>query len=289
MYAVTGASGQLGQKVVHALLKTIPANKVVALVKDPNKAAMFEKLGVNCRVANYNQAETYTAALEGVSQLLLISSSEFGNRVEQHQTVIKAAKQQNVSFIAYTSILKAEQTPMQLATDHKATEQALQQSGLKTCFLRNGWYSENYTQSLGAVLQFGVVATAAGEGQFNFASRQDYAEAAAAVLSSPEQHSGKVYELAGDRAYTMADFAKMIGEISGKHIQFNKQSEAEFTAQLVAIGLPEPVAAMMADSEKCAAQGWLQHDGKQLSQLIGRATTPLEESLRAAFEAMGKQ
>ena len=209
MITVTGATGQLGHLVIKALLKTTPAAAITAAVRSPEKASDLKALGVNIKEADYNRPETLESAFAGTDRLLLISSSEVGQRAPQHQNVIDAAKKAGVKLLAYTSILRADSTPLGLGEEHRATEAALAESGLDYVLLRNGWYSENYAASIPPALEYGVFMGAAGEGRISSAARADYAAAAAAVLTT-DGHEGKTYELSGDDSYTLAEFAAEI-------------------------------------------------------------------------------
>lgn len=286
MIAVTGANGQLGQKVINALLTTQAPENIVALVRNPDNAAHFKAKGVQVRTADYNQTDTLAPALAGVDKVLLISGTEFGKRFEQHKAVIDAALAANVSLIAYTSILKSDTSPMLLNQEHKQTEAYLNAVGAPYVLLRNGWYTENYTDNVEAVLTMGSVAGAAKQGKLSTASRQDYAEAAAAVLTASESQVGKIYELAGDEGYTLKDYAETIAALTGKQIGFIDLDQDSYRNALVDAGLPEGLAAALADTEHYAASGWLQEDSKTLSYLIGRPTTSLEASLTAVLNKM---
>mgnify|MGYP000202669327 FL=1 len=284
MIAITGANGQLGQLVIQALLKQVKATELVALVRSPEKAQNLKALGVQVRQADYNQPTTLSSALKGVDKLLLISGSEIGQRVPQHQAVINAAKEADVKLLAYTSILKADTSPLILAGEHKATEHAIKESGLDAVILRNGWYNENYSANLQGVLQSGVVATAAQDGKFSSAARADYAQAAANVLTSQASQAGKVYELAGDNAYNQQEYAEEVAKQADKSIQFLSLSSEDFSQALVSHGLPEGFANVLADSDLHARKGWLFDDSKMLSKLIGRNTTSIAQSIKEALE-----
>jgi len=281
MILVTGASGQLGRLVIDSLLEKTAASNIVAAVRSPEKVADLAEKGVQVRQANYTDQDSLVAAMQGVKKVLLISSSEVGQRAEQHQNVINAAKQADVALIAYTSILKADTSPLILAQEHVATEKMLADSGVPHVLLRNGWYSENYTMSVEAALEHGVVGCA-GDGKLSTASRVDYAEAAATVLLQDGQ-AGKVYELAGDNAFTLSEYAEAISKVTGKTVSYQNVPEAEYTKILVGVGLPEGFAAVLADSEAGAAKGGLFSDSKALSTLIGRPTTSIEDSIKAAL------
>ena len=284
MIAITGANGQLGQLVIQALLKQVKATELVALVRSPEKAQNLKALGIQVRQADYNQPATLSSALKGVDKLLLISGSEIGQRVPQHQAVITAAKEAKVKLLAYTSILKADTSPLILASEHKATEHAIKESGLDAVILRNGWYNENYSANLQGVLQSGVVATAAEDGKFSSAARADYAQAAANVLTSRESQAGKVYELAGDNAYNQQEYAIEVAKQADKSIQFLSLSSEDFSQALINHGLPEGFANVLADSDLHARKGWLFDDSKTLSKLIGRDTTSIAQSIKQVLE-----
>jgi NAD(P)H dehydrogenase (quinone) len=284
MIAITGATGQLGRLVVEGLLASQPASSIVAIVRDPAKASAWAARGVQVRQGDYTQPAALGQALQGVDKLLLISSSEVGQRVPQHRNVIDAARQAGVKLVAYTSILRADSSPLGLAREHRETEALLRASGLPHVLLRNGWYTENYTASAPAAVQHGAVLGSAGVGRYAFAARADYAAAAVAVLTK-EGQAGRVYELAGDMAYTLADYAAEIARLSGKPVAYQDLPEAEYAKALVQIGLPDFVAAMLAESDVGASKGALFDEGRALSRLIGRPTTPLADSIKAALQA----
>lgn len=281
---ITGATGHLGKIVVSKLKEKVPADHIVALVRSPQKAS---DLGVEIREADYDKPQTLNTALKGIDALLLISASEVGKRSAQHKNVIEAAGKAGVKWIIYTSLLHADTSSLSLAGEHLATEAALKDSGIPFTFLRNGWYSENYTGSLSGALASGAYIGSAGDGKISLAPRKDYAEAAVAVLTS-EGHQGKVYELAGDEAYTLSDLAAEISRQTGKDIPYKDLPEAEYVDILKSFGLPEGLPQAIASWDVCASKGDLFDDSHQLSKLIGRPTTPLSESVADALKANSK-
>ncbi|EBM8828578.1 SDR family oxidoreductase [Salmonella enterica subsp. enterica serovar Kentucky] len=280
MIAITGATGQLGQHVIENLLKTTPASHLVAIVRNPKKAAPLSQRGITVRQADYANEAALTTALQGVDKLLLISSSEVGQRTAQHRNVIQAAIAAKVKFIAYTSLLHADKSPLALADEHIETEKMLAESGISHTLLRNGWYTENYLASVPAALKHGVFIGAAGEGKIASAMRADYA---AARVIREEGHAGNVYELAGDDAWTLSQLADELTHQSGKKIVYQNLSEVDFAAALKGAGLPDGLADMLANSDAGAAKGGLFDDSHTLRKLIGRPTTRLTESLRSVL------
>ena len=279
--AVTGSTGQLGRLVIAALKKKVPASEIVALARNAAKAA---DLGVTVREADYGSVERLKAALQGVDTLLLISSSEVGQRAAQHRNVIQAARAAGVSRIVYTSLLHADTSPLSLADEHRDTEAALKASGLRYTILRNGWYTENYTGSIPAALANGAFVGSAGDGRISSASRADYAQAAAEVVTG-EDHDGKVYELAGDSSYTLADLAAELSRQTGKDIPYKDLPEAEYAGILKSVGLPEGLAKAIASWDVGASQGALHDEDKTLSTLIGRPTLSLGDAVAQALRS----
>lgn len=269
--AITGATGQLGRVAVEKLKQKTVVGNLVALVRTPEKAA---DLGIETRVFDYTQPETLATSLKGIDTLFLISGNEIGQREIQHKNVINAAKNAGVKNIVYTSLLNAATSSMALAPEHAATESALIASGINYTILRNGWYTENYAGAIAGAIQAGGFIGSAGDGKISSATREDFAEAAAVVLTT-SGHENKIYELAGDEAYTLTDLAAEISKQTGKNIPYKNLAEAEYAGILVSFGLPEGFAKILADSDAKAAKGALYTEDKTLSKLIGRETTPL--------------
>lgn len=277
--AVTGATGQLGRLIIERLRDRLPAGDIVALARTPAKAA---DLGVEVREADYARPDTLLPALAGIGTLMMISGSEVGQRAIQHRNLITAAKQAGVRRIVYTSLLHADTSTLGLAPEHVETEAMLGGSGLAVTVLRNGWYTENYTASAAAAVANGALVGSAGEGRIASATRADFADAAVAVLTG-EGHDGKVYELAGDTAYTLAGLAAEISRQTGKDIPYVNLPPAEYTAALAGAGVPAPWPDALPALDIEASKGALFHEGRELSRLIGRPTTSLEDAVAAAL------
>lgn len=284
MIALTGTTGQLGRLVVESLLrKNVDPSTIIAIVRNPAKAEYLAAQGIQVRQADYADEAAMTAALKDVQRLLLISSSELGQRTAQHGRVITAAHRAGVSEIVYTSLLHADSSSLDLAQEHLATEQQITASGLSFNILRNGWYTENYTASIPSAIAHGTLVGCAGEGRIASAARADYAEAAALVLSHPEPLTGTIYELAGDESYTLSEMAAETSRQSGKTIPYQNLPEDVYRDILLSVGLPEPLASGLARWDVAASNGALFDDSRQLSQLLGRPTTPMAHLVTTAL------
>ncbi len=282
MIAVTGATGQLGQLVIAQLLQHTAASRLVAGVRQPARAANLARQGVQVRRVDYTDPASLDAAFAGVERLLLISSSEVGQRTAQHRNVIDAARRQPVKLIVYTSLLHADTSVLNLAEEHRQTEAMIKASGLPFVILRNGWYTENYTASIPPAVAHGAFFGSAGSGRISGASRRDYAAAAAQALTGAVT-PGSVVELAGDQAFTLADLAAELSRQTGKNIPYHDLPEADYRSALIKAGLPDWLADGLASWDVGASKGALFDDSGALGKLIGRPTTPLAVSVREAL------
>jgi NAD(P)H dehydrogenase (quinone) len=281
VYAVTGASGHLGRLAVQELLaRGMPAADVVAVVRTRGKAADLADRGVQVREADYSRPETLAAALAGVQRLLLVSSSEAGQRVAHHANVIRAAQTAGTSRIVYTSMLNADDTTNPLAAEHQGTERALRQADVPFTLLRNGWYTENYTGPMAQYLEAGEILGAAGHGRISAASRQDYAAAAAAALLADEA-GNRTYELGGP-AFGLPELARVITEVTGTKVTYRDLPAGEYASWLQRAGLDEATASFVAALDVSIARGDLETSRQDLAQLLGRPATPLTEVVAAA-------
>ena len=279
---VTGATGQLGRLTVEALLaRGVPAADVVATGRNADKLRPLADLGVRTAVADLADRAALDAAFAGADSVLLVSASEPGTRVPLHRNAIEAAVAAGVGQLVYTSAPDARETALILAPEHKATEEIIEASGVPATILRNGWYTENYLPQVEQARATGQIVASVGEGRVASASRVDYAEAAAVVLTTPG-HVGKVYELSGDTAWNFEDLATAVGEVIGRQVEFVRVTPDEQLAALRGHGLDEGTAEFVVALDRNTHDGLLAGTSGDLSRLIGRPTTPLLEGLRAA-------
>ena len=280
---VTGATGALGSRIVQQLLRKMPAAAIVAGGRKAEKAQALVAQGVEFRSVDYDNAGSLDAALAGITRVVLVSGTDVGKRVPQHKAVIDAATRAGVKLLAYTSILRATESPLLLAAEHRGTEEVLAAGKLPHILLRHGWYTENSTNSAKLAIQYGVVQTCAGDGRFSTASRDDYAEADAALILRGDHAPGQRYELAGSSSFTRQQYADLLSRKSGKNVACVQLSQEDYKAALVKAGLPEYVADIISNSDAGAAKGWLFDDSRTLENIIGHAPATLEQTLDSAL------
>jgi NAD(P)H dehydrogenase (quinone) len=254
------------------------------LVRAQGKAAGLAAVGVQVREADYSRPQTLGAALAGVNRLLLVSSSEVGQLVAQHTYVIKAARTAGVSRILYTSMLNADDSTSPLAGEHRDTERALRDAGVPFTLLRNGYYTEVYTDPLGRYLENGEILGASGDGKMSAASRQDYATAAAAALLHDEG-GNRTYELGGP-AFDVSELARVISEVTATKVTYHDLPAEQYADALQESGLDEATARFVATPDSSIARGDLETSSADLAHLLGRPATPLAEVVRAGYDLL---
>ncbi len=284
---VTGATGKLGTKVVEALLKSVPADQLVVSVRNPEKAEGWRARGVEIRHGDFDRPETLDSAFAGIDRLLIISADgDNETRIRQHTNAVAAAARAKVGFIAYTSLGNASKSPLLLAPPHRATEEAIIKTGIPYSFLRNNWYLENEIASIQGVMAGAPWVTSAGSGKVGWALRQDYAEAAAAVLAG-SGHENTVYELSG-KPLTQEELASAVGEALGKEVPVQQVDDAAYADIMKGAGVPEFIIPFLVGIQAGIREGALDIESGDFEKLLGRPATPVREALRQIVSEIPK-
>jgi NAD(P)H dehydrogenase (quinone) len=275
---VTGATGKLGSKVVETLLKVVPASDLAVSVRNPEKAEEFKNRGIEVRQGDFDHPETLTTAFAGVDRLLIISADgDNETRIRQHTNAVAAAKQAQVKFIAYTSLGNASESSLFLAPVHRSTEEAILKTGIPYCFLRNNWYLENEIGSIQGVLAGSPWVTSAGTGKVGWALQQDYADAAAAVLSG-SGFENTVYELSGE-PMTQEQLTAALGSVLDKEVVVHQVDDAAYADAMNGAGVPDFVVPMLVGIQKAIREGALDIESSDFEELLGRKVTPVSDGL----------
>lgn len=285
---VTGATGKLGSKIVETLLKTVPASELTVSVRNPEKAEELKARGVEVRQGDFDHSETLTTAFKGIDRLLIISADgDNETRIRQHTNVVEAAKKSQVKFIAYTSLANASESSLFLAPVHRTTEEAIRKTGIPYSFLRNNWYLENELGNIQGVLTGAPWVTSAGTGKVGWALQQDYAEAAAAVLSG-NGHENSIYELSG-KSMTQAELVSILGTVLGKEVPIQQVDDITYGNIMNGVGVPDLVVPMLVAIQKSIRDGALDIESNDFEKLLGRNVTPISEALAQLISGISKQ
>lgn len=276
---VTGATGKLGSKIVNVLLAKVPADQLAVSVRNPEKAEDLRAKGIDVRHGDFDQPETLAAAFKGIDRLLIISADgDTETRIRQHNNAVDAAKNAGVSFIAYTSIANAQESTNFLAEVHKATEIAIQKTGIPYSFLRNNWYLENELSTIQGVQAGAPWVTSAGSGKVGWALQQDYAEAAAEVLAG-EGHENTIYELSG-KPLSQEEIAAAVSQLIGKEVPVQHVDDSKYAEIMTQAGIPDFVVPMLAAIQKDIREGTLDIESNDFEKLLGRSETPVVDGVR---------
>jgi NAD(P)H dehydrogenase (quinone) len=282
---VTGATGKLGSKIVDVLLESVPANQLAVSVRNPEKAEDLRSRGVDVRHGDFDYPEGLDTAFAGIDRLLIISADgDNDTRIRQHANAVEAAQRAGVKFIAYTSLANAPESKNLMAPPHVATEAAIKKTGIPYSFLRNNWYLENETGSIEGVLAGAPWVTSAESGKTGWALQQDYAEAAAAVLSG-DGHENTIYELSGP-LYTQEELASALGDVLGKDVPVQHVTDEEYAEIMKGHGLPDFVIPIVVGIQESIRNGSLAVESSDFEKVLGRPVTPLKEGLKQIMDAI---
>lgn len=275
---VTGATGKLGGKIVASLLKKAAADQLAVSVRHPEKAEELRAAGVEVRQGDFDRPETLDSAFAGIDRLLIVSTDgDNETRIKQHKNAVAAAKRAGVKFIAYTSIVHAQNSKNIFAPTHQATEEAIVKTGIPYSFLRNNWYLENEISNIQGVLAGAPWITSAKDGKVGWALKQDYAEAAAAVLSG-DGHENTVYELSG-KLLTQEELAAAVGEVLGKKVSVQQVDDEAYVDAVKKAGVPDFLIPMLVGIQKSIREKTLEVESNDFEKVLGRPATPIKAAL----------
>ncbi|RJE86990.1 SDR family oxidoreductase [Paenibacillus sp. 1011MAR3C5] len=282
---VTGATGKLGSKIVEMLLKTVPAGNLAVSVRNPKKAEHLRARGIDVRHGDFDHPQTLDTAFAGIERLLLISADGDNEaRIRQHTNAVAAAERAGVAFIAYTSLADAADSPLFLAPVHRVTEEAIAKTGIPYSFLRNNWYLENEAGSIQAVLAGAPWITSAAGGRVGWALQQDYAQAAAAVLSG-EGHEHTIYELSGP-LLSQEQLTSALGEVLNREVPIQQMDDAAYAAIMKEAGMPDFVLPILTGIQEGIRIGALEVESGDFEKLLGRPVTPIREALTQLIDEL---
>lgn len=282
---VTGATGHLGSSVIETLLKKIGSNQISILTRNEEKRTEFQAKGFNAFLGSYDNIISIENAMEGIDTVLLISSGDQGDRIQEHKNVIDTAKKKGVKHIAYTSRCLNDRNTLanKLMVEHFDTEDYILASGLQYTFFRNILYMDAIPQFIGGkiALEKGIFLPA-GDGKVSFALRSEMGEAMAHVLLEAKNES-KIYNFTGDKSYSFYDIANALTELSGKEIKYSNVETNVFENMMKQRNLPEPVIQKIVDfitDIKNNQEGNIFND---LEVQLGRKPSNLKEGLKLLF------
>lgn len=277
---VSGASGQLGRRVIELLLDA-NAGEIIATTRQPEKLADLAARGVEVRHADFNTPETLPAAFRGADRLLLISTDTIdgiGTRQKQHTAAIQAAQAANVHHVIYTSFINAPTSPVRFAPDHANTETALEASTLGYTVLRYALYADLLPSSLAQAYQMGGIFKATADGKSTYISREDCARAAAAALSASFE-GRRILNISGSQAFSQAEIATLASTLTARPLTYTPISLEALVEGMVAAGLPQPIAETFASIDTAIASGTFEEVSSDFELLTGQAPMSLSDFL----------
>jgi NAD(P)H dehydrogenase (quinone) len=281
---ITGAAGHLGRTTAERLLDRVDPERVVLVTRHPEELADLAERGATVRHGDFDDPASLVATFEGAERLLLISTDALGRRLAQHAAAIDAARAAGAELVAYTSMSNpVAENPAAVAGEHRATEEAVQASGLQWTFLRNALYSEYRIPEAQGALASGVFHHNQGDGRTAYVSREDCAAAAAAVLAGGDEHAGKAYDITGPELLGGTELAGLYAEVGEAPVASVAVDDAGLIAGMHAAGIPQEVATMLASFGTAIRNGYLNQLSTAVQDLTGRAPRTLRETLQEAM------
>ena len=285
MIVVTGATGQLGRGVIQELLGRLPADQIIASVRDPAKAAAFAERGVNVRAGDFARPDALEAAFRGATQVLIVSVDQLGEpALRMHRDAIKAACAAGARQVLYTSHMGARPgSPFVPASDHAATEAVLSEQGVPFTALRHGFFAESALHMIGQGLDAGEI-RAPADGPVSWTARADLAEADAVLLSEEGRLNGITPPLTAPEAFTMAELAEIASELTGREIKRVTVSDEDWCEATVARGVPARMAELLLGTYRAARSGDFAATDPMLETLLGRRPQTMRDVLARALD-----
>lgn len=283
---VTGATGHLGSAVIKKLLTKISASQISIITRNEEKKSKFQSDGFNAFIGNYDDINSLENAMNEVDTVLLISSGDQGDRMQEHKNVIDTAKKNGVKHIAYTSRSLRDRSTLanKLMVEHFETEDYIIASGLQFSFFRNILYMDAIPQFIGGAvaLERGIFQPA-GDGKVAFALREEMGEAIANALLKNETEN-KVYNFTGDKAYSFYDIATALSELSGKNVKYTDIDAETFSVMMKQRNLPEFLIQKILDFVTDIKNNQEADISKELEIYLGRKPTGLKDGLKILFD-----
>lgn len=284
--AVTGASGQLGRRVVELLAERVDPVRILALTRSPEKLAELAGKGVRVEFADFDRPEELRRSLLGVDRLLMISTDDVdGGRVSAHAAAVRAATEAGVGHVTYTSAPNPATSPLGFIREHAETEGLIRRSGLSYAFLRNSLYGDMLLPGAGYAISSGELRSAAGEGRIARVAREDCARAAAAVLATPG-HDRVTYDVTGPASVSGHDIAGALARVSGRPVRYVPVTADEMRRDLTGAGLPPQLADMLVEIDLAIGNGAFDVVGSAVRDLTGEEPASVSDLFARHSDAL---
>jgi uncharacterized protein YbjT (DUF2867 family) len=224
---------------------------------------------------DWSESDTWDAALRGITAVYLIAPSLVGPAHD----FVAAAEAAGVRRLALLSGRGADtwgDSPF--GRDMRAAEDAVRGATLEWTILRASNFQQNFDEDVfHAPLVAGELALPAGDVPEPFVDVEDVAAVAAAVLTHPDHHAGRTYELTGPRGLTFGEAVEQISRASGLPITYKQVSTAEYVAAAVEHGLSEQEARSVADMFELMADGLIAETTDDVAGVLGRQPRNFED------------
>lgn len=283
-YAVTGATGHLGSRIVNELTSLVDKKEIIALVHTPAKAQNLNEQKIAVRAGDYSDVASMTETLKKMDLLIYVPSKTYDvlQRVEELENTLTAMKNAEVKKIIFVSFFAdQENNPFVMAPYYGYVPRRLAGSGLECTIVKNSLYADPLVPYFPELIERKNIIYPIGEKKLSFISLADSAEAIAHLAVRPDlRDNGQTYLLSQEKNYSMVELSKVMSEVTGKEIGYQPVSLEEFAKIYQGDGDGNELASMY----QGGALGLLGDVSTDFEKITGHAPTDMESFLHERYE-----
>lgn len=238
---LNGVDGNLGGRAAKTLLERWPHEDLIFTAPTEKGLEPYRGLGVELRVADFNDEAGLVRAFASADTMVLISMPFVGPRRRAAQKLaLDAAVKAGVNKVVYTSVVGAGEKDIDAyeVNDHVWFEAYVMQQPIHYLFLRNSQYAEAMVSSYINAYETtdSVLANNMGNGRMAFISRDDCAEAAACAAMS--DWTDRVVNVNGAEQLTIGEYISIANEVTGHNVKYVEIDDEQQYAFFDSIGVP---------------------------------------------------
>lgn len=253
---ITGATGQVGSKVINFILNSEQANtvEIVAAVRSAEKAKPFTDKGISTVIFDFDDESTHAAALRGIDRVLIVTGYTV-DMLRQSKALLDAAKTTGVQHVVHLGACGRDDTTVAHWAWHQLVERYIEWSGFSFTHLRPETFMQNMLSYGGKpAITNGVLTQYVKGARKSWVDVDDVAQVAAVALLHPEKHAGQVYRLGYD-AKSYYEIADLLTNLIGKPFEYQSQAPEVFLQNMKDAGAEMAYMSCVYDHYKRYAAG----------------------------------
>lgn len=225
---ITGATGNIGLEVIRFLSKMNASNKIIAGVRNIEKA---KKVFKNYPTLDYvpfdfENLDTFDTALTGIEKIFLLRPPHISDVDKYFRPLISMIKKKNINEIVFLSVQGAEKSTV---IPHNKIERLIQEAKLNYIFLRPSYFMQNLTTTLIQDIKTKrAIILPSGQAKFNWVDVENIGEVAAILLDKFEAYKNQAYEITGLENENFEKVTLLINQVIKNPIRFRNVNPFSF-------------------------------------------------------------